>query len=268
MTVLRRGLLALATVLLVGVLAPPVASADDGEVTIEATFDDRDVEDAGAGDPIELHPETSSDVLLTVTNGTDEDITVRDVTLDGVVIGITFLAYDTDVNLEVPAGATEEVRYELPLRGLEDQAVGLVPATLAIHDAEGEQLASTDFTVDVAGSSSSLFARFGIFLAVVTAGTVLLNLWLVIRRRLPPNRVARGIRFAISGIGIGLTATVALAATRVLPPYASAWVPLLVVPTAGAFLLGLLSPGPLAHAWPEDEIDVAIRDTVRSAAET
>ena len=136
-----------------------------------------------------------------------------------------------------------------------------------IHDAEGNQLASQDFTVDVAGSSSSLFARFGIFLAVVTAGTVLLNLWLVLRRRLPPNRLARGVRFAISGIGIGLTATVALAATRVLPPYASAWIPLLVVPTAGAFLLGLLSPGPLAHAWPEDEIDLAIRDTVRTPAD-
>ncbi|HYF47283.1 MAG TPA: hypothetical protein VD926_13805, partial [Acidimicrobiales bacterium] len=199
-----------------------------------------------------------------VSNGTDDDLEVRDVEIEGVVIGITFLSYDTDVSIEIPAGETEELTYELPLRGLEDQAIGLLPASMSIHDQDGNRLAQTDFTVDVSGSSGAMFALFGWFLAGVTAFTIFLNLWLVLRRRLPPNRIARAVRFAISGIGLGLTLTVALAVARILPPYASAWVPLLAVPTGVAVLLGLLSPGPLAHAWPEDEIDVAIRETVRS----
>jgi hypothetical protein len=247
------------------------AAAAVGEVTMSASVDGRDVEDAGVGDPIELDPAQAAEVHVVVTNDGDEPVQVRDVTLEGAVIGVTFLAYDTDVNIEVEPGDTEEVVYDLPLRGLEEQAVGLLPATLAIHGEDGDELDAVSFTVDVDGSASSVFARLGIFLAAVTAGTLLLNLWLVLRRRLPPNRVARAMRFAITGLGLGLTLTVALAATRILPPYASAWVPLVVVPTGLAVVLGFLSPGPLAHAWPEDEIDVAVRETIqsqRAAAET
>ncbi len=259
MTKWRLALVAMAVVLAV----PGEAAAADG-VELTATIDGRDIADAGAGDPIDLDPSETIEVNVEVVNGTDEDLTVRDVEIEGVVIGITFLSYDTDVSIEIPAGETEELTYELPLRGLADQAVGLLPASMSINDEDGSSLARTAFTVDVAGSSSAVFALFGYFLGAVTAGTVLLNLWLVLRRRLPPNRIARALRFAISGIGLGLTLTVALAVARILPPYASAWIPLLAVPTGVAIVLGLLSPGPLAHAWPEDEIDVAIRETVRS----
>jgi hypothetical protein len=239
--------------------APPAAAADDIEMTV--TIDGQDVSDAGLGDPIDLDPEEAVEVRVELTNGSDDALVVRDVEIEGVVIGITFLSYVTDVNLDVEPGATDEVTYELPLRGLGDQAVGLLPANVTAHSEEGAALASQDFTVDVAGSATSLFGLFGLFLALITAGTVGLNMWLVARRRLPPNRLARALRFALSGIGLGLTLTVALAATRIAPPYATAWVPLLLIPTVGTFLLGYFSPGPLAHAWPEDEIDVALRET-------
>ena len=62
---------------------------------------------------------------------------MRDVVIEGVVMGIPFLAYDIDVNLDVPAGATEDLNYEVPLRGVSEQALGLLPATLSIHDGDG-----------------------------------------------------------------------------------------------------------------------------------
>lgn len=246
--------LVLGALLLVGALATPAAAADD--IGLVAEINGQDLADAD--DPVELDPDEAAVVHVEVTNGTEDPVAVRDVVLEGVVMGIPFLAYDIDVNLDVAPGTTEEVSYEIPLRGIADQATGLLPATVAVHDAEGDRLASIDFNVDVDGSSTSLFAVFGWFLLAITVASFALNLWLVLRRRLPPNRITRGLRFAITGLGLGLTLTVTLAILGLVTPTPGAWLPMVLIPTLAAFALGYVSPGPLRDAWPEDEVDRAL----------
>jgi hypothetical protein len=253
--------LVLGAVLLV-VLATPASAADD-DIGFVADINGQDL--ATADDPIELDPSEPAVVHVEVTNGTADPVAVRDIVLEGVVMGIPFLAYDIDVNLDVAPGDTEEINYEIPLRGIADQAKGLLPATLSIHDAEGDQLGSVDFTVDVKGSSGSLFAKFGWFLLAITVVSFGINLWLVLRRRLPPNRITRGLRFAITGIGIGLTLTVTLAILGLVTPTPGAWLPMVLIPTLAAFVLGYVSPGPLRDAWPEDEVDRALKAEAEKA---
>jgi hypothetical protein len=80
-------------------------------------------------------------------------------------------------------------------------------------------------------------------------------------RRLPENRWHRALQFAPIGLGVGLIATIALAVLRIAAPHGTVWFPLLVVPAAGAFLLGYVAPGPLGadetETDPPDESSIA-----------
>lgn len=225
---------------------------------IDATLDGRAVADAGANDPIELGESDQVDVTLVVTNRSSAPVEVRSVKLGATALGVTFVSYDTVVVLDVPAGESREIAFTLPIYDIGDQAMGLVPGALVAYDGRGQVVGEQRFTLDVAGSSSSLYGRFGLLLVGFTVATVGLNLWLAARRRLPTNRLMRGLRFAIAGVGLGLTLCFVLSALRVLAPYPEVWPPLVIVPGLGFFLLGLLSPGRLRIE--EDEIDVALRE--------
>lgn len=225
---------------------------------IDATLDGRAVADAGANDPIELGESDQVDVTLVVTNRSSAPVEVRSVKLGATALGVTFVSYDTVVELDVPAGESREIAFTLPIYDIGDQAMGLVPGALVAYDGRGQVVGEQRFTLDVAGSSSSLYGRFGLLLVGFTVATVGLNLWLAARRRLPTNRLMRGLRFAIAGVGLGLTLCFVLSALRVLAPYPEVWPPLVIVPGLGFFLLGLLSPGRLRIE--EDEIDVALRE--------
>lgn len=225
---------------------------------LDATLDGRAVADAGANDPIELGESDQVDVTLVVTNRSSAPVEVRSVKLGATALGVTFVSYDTVVVLDVPAGESREIAFTLPIYDIGDQAMGLVPGALVAYDGRGQVVGEQRFTLDVAGSSSSLYGRFGLLLVGFTVATVGLNLWLAARRRLPTNRLMRGLRFAIAGVGLGLTLCFVLSALRVLAPYPEVWPPLVIVPGLGFFLLGLLSPGRLRIE--EDEIDVALRE--------
>lgn len=225
---------------------------------LDATLDGRAVADAGANDPIELGASDQVDVTLVVTNRSSAPVEVRSVKLGATALGVTFVSYDTVVVLDVPAGESREIAFTLPIYDIGDQAMGLVPGALVAYDGRGQVVGEQRFTLDVAGSSSSLYGRFGLLLVGFTVATVGLNLWLAARRRLPTNRLMRGLRFAIAGVGLGLTLCFVLSALRVLAPYPEVWPPLVIVPGLGFFLLGLLSPGRLRIE--EDEIDVALRE--------
>lgn len=225
---------------------------------LDATLDGRAVADAGANDPIELGESDQVDVTLVVTNRSSAPVEVRSVKLGATALGVTFVSYDTVVELDVPAGESREIAFTLPIYDIGDQAMGLVPGALVAYDGRGQVVGEQRFTLDVAGSSSSLYGRFGLLLVGFTVATVGLNLWLAARRRLPTNRLMRGLRFAIAGVGLGLTLCFVLSALRVLAPYPEVWPPLVIVPGLGFFLLGLLSPGRLRIE--EDEIDVALRE--------
>lgn len=225
---------------------------------VEASLDGRTVADAGANDPIDLGHEQQVEVTMAVTNRSSSPVEVRSVKLGATALGVTFVSYDTVVELDVPAGQERDLTFTLPIHDIGDQAMGLVPGAVVAYDGRGQVVGEQRFTMDVAGSSRSLYGRFGLLLVVFTAATVGLNLWLAARRRLPPSRLMRGLRFAVAGVGLGLTLCFALSALRVLAPYPEVWPPLVIIPGIGFFLLGLLSPGRLRIE--EDEIDVALRE--------
>jgi hypothetical protein len=74
----------------------------------------------------------------------------------------------------------------------------------------------------------------------------------IARHQLPRNRWRRAVRYLAPGLGVGLTATFTLSATRILIPSASVWVPLVIGCGVAAFVIGYLTPTPMAD---EDEYD-------------
>jgi hypothetical protein len=63
------------------------------------------------------------------------------------------------------------------------------------------------------------------------------------QRTLPPNRFQRALRFAVSGLGIGLLLTLAFSVVRVFPLPPVAWLPFLVIPTVIGFATGYMAQG-------------------------
>lgn len=234
------------------------ALAETAPVTVEAEIDGHPVSYRGVNNPIVLGDDREVDLAVQVTNDSDQDVAVRRVRLEGIALGVTFLAYDTVAPVVVPAGGSEVVRIVLPLDELPEQAVGLIPAAVAIVNDDGRRVADQSFVVDVQGTMGSTFGTFGLVIAAFTAVSLAVNGWLVARRRLPPSRFARGLRFAVSGAGIGLTVAFTFSAVRWLPPYQGVWQVLVVVPALVGFALGFVSPGPLAID--EDPIDRALRE--------
>lgn len=244
-------LLAGALLTLSVVTTSALAQESDG-VAVSATIDGEPIEGADNADPLELGGDPAAEVELTVDNSSDSDLAVHRVRLEGTAFGVSFVAYDTLLPFTVEAGESEVVTYELPLNDLDDQAMGLLPASLGLYDEQGERLASSSFTLDVQGRAGSLTGVFAGLVALLTAAAVGVNLYLVASRRLPANRILRGLRFLVPGLGLGVLLTLLLAMTRLLAPYNSVWPFMVVIPGVLAFLLGYTSPGPLD---PDDDLD-------------
>jgi hypothetical protein len=261
--------LLLLLVVLAGVGLGASASAGAGSVggqesalTFAATLDGQPLGLSSTGDPIVIDPDSSSTLALAIRNNTAEPITVRQVQLRGTAFGLTLLSYDVVVNATIASGDRTRVDVPVEFFDLGDQVTGLLPATIRLLDPDRDLLASRDFTVDVRGSATSLMAIFTIVVAIATGVSILL-IWIAIgRRRLPRSRWQRGVRFALVGAGIGVTLTLFLALLLLVTPEGGVWIPLLVVPTVGAFLLGWFSPGPLADLEEETEIEDWMRETV------
>jgi hypothetical protein len=231
-------------------------------VSFAAALDGQPLGLSSTGDPIVIDPDTASTLALTIRNNTDEPLTVRQVQMRGTAFGLRLLSYDVVVNARIAPGDRTRVDVPVEFFDLGDQVTGLLPATIRLIDPDRNELASRSFTVDVRGSSTSLMAIFTIVVAIATGASILL-IWIAIgRRRLPRSRWQRGVRFALVGAGIGVTLTLFLALLLLVTPEGSVWIPLLVIPTVGAFLLGWFSPGPLADLDEETEIEDWMRQTV------
>ena len=264
-------LLAALTVVGFGALAPAWASAprsttQRSSVSFTAALDGQRLDLSSSGDPIVLDPDRSSTLALEMRNNTNQPLTVRQVQLRGNAFGITILAYDVTINAKFAPGERTTLDVPVEFVDLGQQADGLLPATIRLISPDRTQLAARDFTVDVRGSATSLMADFTLVLAIVT-GASIATIWIAIgRRRLPPSRWRRGLRFALIGAGVGVTLTLFLAELLLVTPKGSVWIPLLVVPTVGTFLVGWFSPGPPSPDEDEADVEDWMRETVQQSS--
>jgi hypothetical protein len=230
---------------------------------IEASIDGIALDDADASDPLPLST-AESELVMVMTNTSDAPQAVRYLRLEGEMVGLTFLTYTTRVAVELEPGEERTVTVPLDFFDIDSQAHGYLRAKLALYapGADRELLGTDDFAVDVRGSVTSTMALFALLLLIVTAASLFLNLTGLARRTLPANRFRRALRFAASGLGVGLLLTVAFSVLRIFPLPSVAWWPLVVIPTAIGFAAGYVAPGAV------DDLDEEELDDLRELDET
>ena len=232
---------ALATVLVAVGAVPAAAGQSGGPVTVSVTLDGQNI----AGRTVPIDPSQSVDLALTVDNNTDNVQQVHSVRLSGTALGLTFFDYDTTVPFEVPAHGRVSRELTLDLSDLDGQAIGLLPTSVAVLDAQRGVVARADTVADVRGSIGSVYGVFGIVVFVLTVlawGAALLAL---ARHRLPRNRWRRAMRFLPAGFGTGVVAVVTLSVLRVVAPAPAVELPVIAVTTVVALVLGYLTPHPV-----------------------
>lgn len=246
MVTLRRGRRLAVAAGLLGLIAGPgtVPAGSQQAVTISATIDGRPLANADANSPITLRGDRPATIELMVRNGSVREVFIRSVRLDSRVVGLTFFAYETRVDMRVGPGASDDRRYILELVDLNEQAIGLLPARLALLDEERRTVAIREFSTDVDGSLGSIYGVFGILMAAITAvllGSAVVRL---AAGKLSANRWKRGTRFAVAGFGLGLTLTFTLSALRIFLPSPGLWLNVVLLSIALLFVVGYLTPTP------------------------
>jgi hypothetical protein len=224
--------------------ASPAAAADGSEVSFTGSLDDRSLSSIDANSPAELDPEEGTVLSVEVRNGTDEVVEVRSVRLSATVLGLAFMNYTTRIDLAVEPGDTGTRTFALDLGDLGGQARGLLPGSVELLDADRQVVAGQDVPLDVQGSLRSVYGVFGLGIGAITA---LLFLSLLVRLgagRLPVNRWSRAWRFAIPGIGLGLTTSLTLSVLRLALPSRTLSLALVVAGVLVGLAIGYLTPAP------------------------
>ena len=246
---------------LLAVLATP-AAAEGPKIAFTSTIDGQSLKEAGANSPIALHPTVSTVVHVEVTNNGSSPLEIRSVRLNARVLGLAFFSYTTRVDLTVAPGATGTRTFALDLGDLDGQATGLLPAELALVAPDRSVLATEHGTVDVKGKLRSVYGIFGLAVAGITGLLILGLLVRLVRRTLPDNRWVRALRFAVPGLGLGLTVTFTLGALRIVVPSLGTSIAFLLGGLLVGFVLGYLTPAPSDEA-DRDELDE--RDVIAAA---
>jgi len=244
---------ALLAIAVVSMAVPSPTGAAEGAFSFRASFDNQRLDLSSSSDPVLIVPGRESTLALELHNGTDSPIVVRQVQLRGKAFEVSLVSYNVLIQARVPAHSNVNVDVPVDFGDLDTQVTGLFPASMALLDPGGSQLATQDFTMDVRGNALSLM---GLFTLVVAIATVLsfIAIWVaVLRRRLPRNRWRRALRIGVTGAGVGVVLTLLLAELRLVAPSGSVWIPIVLVPTLAACALGYFSPGPLAIEEEEEQ---------------
>jgi hypothetical protein len=231
------------------------AAASAGPVTVSATIDGHAVANAGSGNPIRLSPGKSADVVVELTNHGTEPVKVKQVDFSGSVLGLKFFSFTTPVEATVPPGGTEALRYRVDLTDLNDQATGLIGATLTVKDTAGKPIASIPTVTDVRGSLMSVYGFFGIALLALTGVALADTALALARHRLSTQRWRRGLRLMTPGIGIGLVIAFSASVLRLWVPQTGSWLVTAGVMAAAFFALGYFSPTPESGGGDEFDDD-------------
>lgn len=240
------------------------ANAQTYTVTMSATIDGQDLGVAAGSDPVRLEPDSWADVAVELTNSGNEAVRVRRVGLVGRVVGLTFFSYSTTVDLTLPPGGSDTLRYQLDLTDLGGQATGLIGGELAVADTAGNTIVAVPTVTDVRGSLFSVYGLFGIALVVLTALALVDVALALARHRLPANRWQRGLRFLAPGVGIGLVSAFSTSVARIWVPETGRWLVLAGFTAVAFFALGYFSPTP----DDEDDDDIDYDDLDEDRATT
>jgi hypothetical protein len=242
------------TLVLLAVAGPAAAGVGDAAAfSFTASLDDQRLDLSSSSDPVLIETGRESTLRLDLRNRTDSPLVVRQVQLRGRAFAVTLVSYDVLIQARVPARSDVSVDVPVDFGDLDEQVVGLFPASLSLEEPNGDTLATQDFTMDVRGQALSLMGLFTLVVAIAT-GVSIIAIWIaVLRRRLPPNRWRRALRIGVTGAGVGVVLTLLLAELRLVAPSGSVWIPIVLVPTIAACALGYLSPGPLAIEEEEEE---------------
>lgn len=257
----RPVLSGLLVVLVLGLLAPwgsPARAAATPRLDWSVAVDGRDVGTATSNRPLRLRPGRALPVLVRLSATGSEPVEVRDVKIEGRVLGLAFFTYATQVDLSAQPGTPDERRYDINLIDLKGQATGLLPARVVLYDDKGTVVAARSFVVDVRGSVRSVYGTFGIAVGAITVLLLLSALWRLRRGNLSRNRWRRATSFALPGLGVGFVLSFTASAVRWLVPEAGTWAVLLLVGAGVGFGAGYLTPTPGTEE--PEEIRYAVLD--------
>ncbi|MDH3682905.1 MAG: hypothetical protein OEV40_23480, partial [Acidimicrobiia bacterium] len=136
------------------------------------------------------------------------------------------------------------LRFPIDFFDLEGQAHGYLRGQIRIFDADRVALGSSDVFLDGRGSPTATMSMFTLVLAAFAAISLAWNVYRLSLRKLPVERLMRGLRFIHTGAAVGLTISAASSSLRIWPLPTPAWIMMTLVCAAGGFLVGYLSPGP------------------------
>ena len=222
--------------------AKPASAAPNNDLSTTVVINGRSLADVDTNNPLLLGTSDLARVEVSFSNDGPTEMTIRGVRLEGRVMGMAFFSYTTRLDVVLPPGAVAERKFDFDVEDLTRQANGLIPAYFDVLGPERNILGHDTLVVDVKGSMVSSYGVFGLLIAGITVVLIASLLMAIWRRTLPLNRWQRAVRFLPAGLGIGLVLTFTLSAARLLAPGANWWVPLLVISSGGAFLLGYLLP--------------------------
>ena len=214
------------------------------EVEFEALLNGVDVSTSTAGDPIALSEAESAGLELTLTNVSDEDLTVRYVRFEGEVLDLIFLTYDTAISVDLEPGESEALPpIILDFFDLRGQATGHLRGHVQLYDGDRQILGSEEVFLDSRGGGLSTLSSFNLLLLVATAAGAAWNLIRLSQRKLPPNRFVRAMRFLAVGVGAGLTLATAFSTLRIWPLGTVQWILFAVIGGVIGYVVGFILPG-------------------------
>jgi len=228
---------------------------ESGPLGITGELADRTLTSGTTGSPIELRPEQVTKLRLELTNNSAEPVTVGHVRIEGELLDLIFLTYDTGVHATIAPGQSTTVAFPIDFFDLHGQAHGLLRGKVSLYGDDREPLGAIPVVLDGRGGPWATMVTFNLVLAAVAVASFGWNLYRLGQRRLPSHRFARGLRFLHSGAAAGLTVSAASSTLRIWPLGTTGWVSITVLMALFAFAMGYLGPGSDdvdTHAVPHD----------------
>lgn len=216
---------------------------DAGPLVVTGRLADRDLGSGTAESPIELRPEQVTKLSVDLTNTTAYPVTVGHVRLEGELLDLIFLTYDTGVHTTIAPGQTKTVAFDIDFFDLRGQAHGLLRGKVGLYSTDREPLGAIPIVIDGRGGPWATTVTFNLVLLAVAVASFGWNLYRLGQRLLPSHRFARGLRFLHSGAAAGLTVSAASSTLRIWPLGTTGWVSITVLMALFAFGLGYLGPG-------------------------